>query len=97
MKATTWESALQDYNKNKKKALGETIPINEEDVGFINFKENGEYKINSFTPRILFFMLSENNLLFKVFGVTVYKDSKTPEGEFKYDDTKELDEVEFCK
>ena len=87
---------MLDFNK-KKKTPNHSIPINREDVAYINYKENGEYKINSFTPRILFLMLSENNLLFKVFGVTIYKDLKTPEGEFKYDDNKELDEVDFCK
>lgn len=96
MKMTTWESAMQDFNK-KKMSSADSIPIDEEDVAYINYKINGEYKINSFTPRILFLMLSENNLLFKVFGVTVYKDLKAPDGEFKYDDSKELDEVEFCK
>lgn len=81
-KQRTWLQALQEYNDKKAVKKEEDIPLTEHDVKLINYQEFGEYKINSYTPKRLFLMLCEDNLLLDVFGVATKKTSNEEE----YDD-----------
>jgi hypothetical protein len=105
-KHKTWLEAVEEFNlKNSKKE--DEVPLDENDISLINMKEFGEYKINYYNSKRLFFMIADiiaseegtevahSNPLFQIFGIDRVENG-SKEGS-NLGEQKELTKSEFCK
>jgi len=69
IRAKTWIQALEEQKQKNTKKKHDNIPVTDKDVKIIDKMEYGEYKINSYTCKRLFLLLSDGDMIFQIFGI----------------------------
>jgi len=95
MKKIDWDQLVEEKKEKKANTKNKDIPLDPKDIEIINYRENGDYKINSYNEKRLFLMLSDGDLLLQVFRNSSPNNIQLEDTD--KDNDLELTKAEFCK